>query len=59
MGAMADAIVHESTTTYPAKVITVDWTPIAIGVLGLILFVVVAGLLWRGRKRRRTSKNNL
>jgi hypothetical protein len=52
---MANEIINEQ--TYPARVITVDWGLIAIGVLGLVLLITVAALLWRGRKRRRPSKN--
>ena len=51
---MADEILHEQ--TYPAKVITIDWGPIAIGVLGLVLLITVVVLLWRGRKRRHPSE---
>jgi hypothetical protein len=51
---MANEIINEQ--TYPARVITVDWGLIAIGVLGLVLLIAVAVLLWRGRKRRRPSE---
>jgi hypothetical protein len=53
---MEDETFHESTSTYPAKVITVDWTPISVGVLGLVLLIILAVLLWRGRKRRHPSE---
>jgi hypothetical protein len=51
---MANEIINEQ--TYPARVITVNWGLIAIGVLGLVLLITVAVLLWRGRKRRRLSE---
>jgi hypothetical protein len=51
---MANEIIYEE--TYPARVITVDWGLIAVGVLGLVLLIAVAVLLWRGRKRRHRSE---
>ena len=54
MKSQVSEIINEQ--TYPARVVTVDWGLIAIGVLGLVLLITVAVLLWRSRKRRRPSE---
>jgi hypothetical protein len=51
---MRDEILHEQ--TYPAKVVTIDGGLNAIGVFGLVLLITVVVVLWRGRKRRRSSE---